>query len=114
MEVNKEEIEIMHMSPNAQGLEMWIATYGNKIVGHIFMMPEAGNKIKFLDAWVDTDYRRNGIYRMLWEARWEYIKNSARYKGYRVYAWCKPKSLPLLIEKGFSTEDTATYVETTI
>jgi hypothetical protein len=28
-----------------------------------------------------------------------------------VYAWCKPMSLPLLIEKGFKEGDTCVYVE---
>ena len=46
---------------------------------------------------------------MLWDTRWEYVKT--RYSGFTVYAWCKPGSLPLLIEKGFNVGETCTYVE---
>ena len=34
-----------------------------------------------------------------------------QYKGYKAYAWCKPMSLPLLIEKGFKKGDNCVYVE---
>jgi hypothetical protein len=43
------------------------------------------------------DYRRMGIYRSLWEARWKHILEN--YEGYTIYAWCKDTSLPLLLEK---------------
>jgi hypothetical protein len=79
------------------------------IVGHIYMEREETQRIKFLDAWVHEDHRRKGIFRMLWDARWEYVQQ--RFKGYLVYAWCKPASLPLLIEKGFDAGETCTYVE---
>ena len=41
--------------------------------------------------------------------RWKYVKEY--YKGHKVYAWCKPMSLPLLIEKGFEQGETCVYVE---
>jgi hypothetical protein len=46
---------------------------------------------------------------MLWDTRWEHVQT--KYKGWLVYAWCKPASLPLLIEKGFDAGETCTYVE---
>ena len=87
----------------------WIAHIDNELVGHIHMLLEANNKLKFLDAWVHEDYRRQGIYRRLWDTRWEYIKNN--FNDWTAYAWCKPASLPLLLEKGFEAGDTITYVE---
>jgi hypothetical protein len=103
--------EIVRMKPNAQNIEMWMAydKATNEAIGHIFMKIEAGSRIKFLDAWVDESHRRKGIYRSLWEARWECVEES--YKGYTVYAWCKDSSLPLLIEKGFEPGEIVTYVE---
>jgi hypothetical protein len=62
-----------------------------------------------MDAWVDEAHRRKGIYRMLWETRWEYVNEN--YKGWTIFAWCKDSSLPLLIEKGFTTGEVVTYVE---
>ena len=62
-----------------------------------------------MDAWVHEDYRRKGIFRVLWDTRWEYVKKY--YKGYKAYAWCKPMSLPLLLEKGFIEGDNCVYVE---
>jgi len=78
-------------------------------IGHIFMNVEAGKKIKFLDAWVHPDHRRQGIFRSLWDTRWSHVQSN--YPDYTVYAWCLPKSLPLLIEKGFKEGELCTYVE---
>lgn len=106
------DIKIVHLKSNAQRLETWIAMINGEIVGHIYMEREDDSKIKFLDAWVHEEHRRKGIYRTLWETRWDYAQ--ARYKGYKIYAWCKPASLPLLLEKGFDAGETCTYVEKTI
>jgi predicted GNAT family acetyltransferase len=107
-----DDIKIVHLKSNAQRLETWIAMINGEIVGHIYMEREDDNKIKFLDAWVHEEHRRKGIYRTLWDTRWNYAQS--RYKGYKVYAWCKPASLPLLLEKGFDAGETCTYVEKTI
>ena len=56
--------DIVHIKPNAQNLEMWIAYEEGQAIGHIFMTIETGNKIKFLDAWVDENHRRRGIFRL--------------------------------------------------
>ena len=74
--------------------------------------PPVDKKIKFLDAWVHEEHRLKGVFRMLWDTRWEYVKT--RYSGYTVYAWCKPSSLPLLLEKEFNVGETCTYVEKVI
>ena len=107
----KGSFEIVRMKPNAQNIEMWMAydEATKEAIGHIFMSIEPGMKIKFLDAWVDESHRRRGIYRKLWETRWEYVNQE--YKGWTVYAWCKDSSLPLLIEKGFDRGEIVTYVE---
>jgi hypothetical protein len=102
-------IKIFHLKTNSQDIESWIATNDNDVVGHIFMKIENDNRIKFLDAWVDENHRRKGIFRQLWDKRWEYVNE--HYKGYLVYAWCKESSLPLLIEKGFNGGESCIYVE---
>ena len=104
-----DDIKIVHLKSNAQQLETWIAMVNGEIVGHIYMEREENKKIKFLDAWVHEDHRRKGIFRNLWDARWDYVQ--LKFKEYLVYAWCKPASLPLLIEKGFNAGETCTYVE---
>lgn len=108
--MDNKSIRIVHIESNAQNLESWIAMDDeNKVVGHIFMSIESFEKIKFLDAWVDENFRRRGIFRMLWDARWEHVKKN--YYNYTVYAWCKSNSLPLLLEKGFEPGEVVTYVE---
>jgi hypothetical protein len=102
-------IKIFHLKSNSQDIESWIATNDNDVVGHIFMKIENDNRIKFLDAWVDENHRRKGVFRQLWDTRWEYVNE--HYKGYLVYAWCKESSLPLLIEKGFNGGESCIYVE---
>jgi predicted GNAT family acetyltransferase len=106
------EIKITHLNPNSQKTEAWIALIEGEVVGHIYMEKEVGNKIKFLDAWVHDNHRRKGIFRMLWDTRWNYV--SEMYSGYLVYAWCKENSLHLLKEKGFDTGEICTYVQKVI
>ena len=88
---------------------MWVAHIDNQCVGYIHFLLEPEKTIKFMDAWVHKDYRREGIFRKLWNTRWSFVQQ--HYKGYRVYAWCKPMSLPLLLEKGFKEGDNCVYVE---
>ena len=105
----------MHIPPSGTTQYVkhaWVAHLTNKCVGHIHFQQEANKQIKFLDAWVHENYRRQGIYRQLWNIRWEYVKK--HYKGYKVYAWCKESSLPLLIEKGFTAGDTCVYVSSNV
>ena len=111
--------QIIPFKTHAQSLLGWLAVRTkyddmdnpNKIetIGHIFMQVEPLDKIKFLDAWVHPNHRRQGIFRALWETRWKYVQSN--YPDYTVYAWCLPKSLPLLIEKGFEEGELCTYVE---
>jgi predicted GNAT family acetyltransferase len=104
-----QDIKIVHLKSNAQQLETWIAMLEGDVVGHIYMLREEGDKIKFLDAWVHEDHRMKGIFRKLWDTRWDYVKK--KYQGHTVYAWCRPSSLNLLLEKGFEAGETCTYVE---
>lgn len=108
--MSKMDINIVHIDANAQNMESWVAmTSDSGVIGHIFMLIERNNKIKFLDAWVHEDHRRKGIFRALWDTRWGHVQEN--YKGWKVYAWCKPNSLPLLLEKGFESGEIVTYVE---
>ena len=106
------EYKILYIPPSGTTQHCqhsWVSHSNDICVGHIHMQVEANERIKFLDAWVHSEYRRKGIYRSLWETRWEYVQNE--YKGYIVYAWCKPMSLPLLLEKGFEKGEECVYVE---
>ena len=87
----------------------WVAHKNEFCVGHIHMQLEANKRIKFLDAWVHENHRRQGIFRKLWDTRWQYVNEN--FKGYTTYAWAKPLSLPLLLEKGFKAGDSSVYVE---
>ena len=110
--MSNQDIKIMHLKPSGTrqyNMHGWIAHIDNEPVGHIHMLLESNKRLKFLDAWVHENYRRPGIYRRLWEERWNYIKEN--YSGWTAYAWAKPTSLPLLLEKGFTKGDTITYVE---
>ena len=68
--------------------------------------------IKHIKNKYHEDYRRRGIFRALWDTRWEFVKKE--FKGFKAYAWAKPLSLPLLIEKGFDKGDICIYVEKNI
>ena len=102
----------MHIPPsgNSQYIKhAWVAHIDNQCVGYTHFLLEAEKTIKFLDAWVHEEHRRKGIFRKLWDTRWKFVQQ--HYKGYKAYAWCKPMSLPLLLEKGFVEGDNCVYVE---
>ena len=107
-----QDISILYVPSNARELLSWIAVLNNECVGNIHLQIEPHHTIKFLDAWVHEDYRRQGIFRQLWDTRWEYVKK--HFNSYKVYAWAKPMSLPLLLEKGFKAGDTCVYVSSMI
>ena len=107
-----QDILIMYIPPSGTTQYVkhtWAAHIDNQCVGYIHFFVETEDKIKFLDAWVHKDHRRKGIFRKLWDIRWNFVQQN--YKGYKAYAWCKPMSLPLLIEKGFKEGETCVYVE---
>ena len=67
---------IVHVPPSGTTQHVqhtWIAVLDSFCVGHIHMQLEANNRIKFLDAWVNEEHRRQGIFRTLWETRWKYV-----------------------------------------
>ena len=106
------DIQIIHIpsSGTTQYVKhSWVAHINNQCVGHIHLQREADKKLKFLDAWVHPNYRKQGIFRKLWDMRWQYVNEN--FKGYTTYAWAKPMSLPLLLEKGFKAGDSSVYVE---
>ena len=104
------DIRIIQIKTNAQNLYGWIALSStDHPVGHIFMHVELENKIKFMDAWVHDDFRRQGIFSKLWDTRWDYVQD--HFKGYTAYAWCLPMSIGLLRKKGFIEGETCIYVE---
>jgi len=105
----------MHIPPSGTTQyvkHMWVAHIDNQCVGYIHFLLEPEKIIKFMDAWVHEDHRRKGIFRGLWNTRWNFVQQ--HYKGYKVYAWCKPMSLPLLLEKGFKAGETCVYVSSII
>ena len=105
-------IQIIHIPSNARDFHSWAAMLNYNCIGNVHLQIEPNKKLKLLDAWVEPKYRRQGIYRQLWDTRWNYVKE--HYNGYKVYAWCKPMSLPLLIEKGFKEGDNCVYVSKAI
>ena len=51
----------------------WVAIIDGKEVGWVNMSFKPDNTLKFEDAFVHPDFRGLGIYRKLWDTRWEYV-----------------------------------------
>ncbi len=90
----------------------WVAIIDGKEVGWCNMSFLPHNTLKFEDAFVDPDYRGKGIYRKLWDTRWEYVTKN--FKGMKVIAYCKPITVGFYEEKGFEEVHKITLVEKTI
>ena len=106
----EEQYRVIRIKTNAQNLYGWLALNStDHPVGHVFMQVELENKVKFMDAWVHEEHRRKGIFTMLWDARWEYVKK--HFDGYTAYAWALPMSVNLLRKKGFDEGEACIYME---
>lgn len=103
------EYQVIKIKTNAQNLYGWIALQGAHPIGHVFMQVELNEKIKFMDAWVHEDYRRQGVFTALWDARWTFAKE--KFSNYTAFAWCLPTSIDLYKKKGFTEGDPAVYME---
>ena len=65
-----ENIKIIHILPSGTrqyNMHGWVAHQNDLCVGHIHMLIESEKKIKFLDAWVHEEYRRQEASRLLHE-----------------------------------------------
>ena len=87
----------------------WIAIVDNKEVAwcNMSFLPE--NTLKFEDAFVLPDYRGRGIYRKLWDTRWEYVNKNL--KDMKIIAYCKPITVNFYQEKGFKEVHKITLME---
>ena len=90
----------------------WVAIVDDKEIGWCNMSFLPHNTLKFEDAFVHPDYRGKGIYRKLWDTRWEYVTKNL--KGKKVIAYCKPITVKFYKEKGFEEVHKITLVEKTI
>ena len=108
----QDKYKIIHIPPSGTTQRIqhsWIAVKDSICIGHIHLLREANKRIKFLDAWVHEDFRRQGIYRRLWDTRWSFIKEN--FYCFTCYAWANDGTLPLLLENGFEPNEKVTYVE---
>ena len=87
----------------------WVALVDGKEVGWCNMAFWPDKVIKFEDAFVKEKYRGKGIYKTLWNTRWEYV--SEHYKGYRIVSYCKPTTLEFHKKKGFETKEILELME---
>lgn len=109
----EDNYRVIKIKTNSQNLYGWIAlTNDDHPIGHVFMQVELNDKIKFMDAWVHEDYRRQGIFTALWDARWKFAKKV--FPGAIAFAWCLPTSVNLYKKKGFTEGDPAIYMEKVI
>ena len=90
----------------------WIAVVDDKEVAwcNMSFLPE--NTIKFEDAFVHHNYRGKGIYRKLWDTRWNWVSSFC--KGMKIISYCKPVTVKFYEEKGFKEVHQITLMEKTI
>ena len=103
-------VHIIRIPSNSRSKEplVWVAILGDVCIGHVRLSIEP-NQIKYHDAWVHPNYRRQGVYTLLWEARDKYAQEN--FKGQKSYAWCKENSLPLYLKKGYTQKELCICVE---
>tara|TARA_B100000683_G_scaffold238980_1_gene245217 strand:- start:237 stop:575 length:339 start_codon:yes stop_codon:yes gene_type:complete len=84
----------------------WIALYHNEAIGWNSLLFLSDRTIKFANAYVKEEYRGHGVYRRLWNARWDWCE--ANLKGYKVITYCLPTTHQFYKDKGWEEGDTST------
>ena len=87
----------------------WVAIIDNKEVGWCNMSFLPNNILKFEDAFVLPTFRGRGIYRKLWDTRWNYVSTAC--KGMQVISYCKPSTQEFYKKRGFKEKYTVTLME---
>ena len=90
----------------------WIALYNNQAIGWNSLLFLSDNTIKFANAYVEEKYRGNGIYKMLWDVRWEWCQENL--KGYKVITYCLPTTHQFYKDKGWEEGHTSTLFKSFI
>jgi len=107
-----QDLNIIHNKIDSENLHQWLAMLNGHVIGHVYARVESDfEAIKLLDAHVKTEHRGQGIYTALWEARTSFFADKGKYKGWRLYAWCKETSINQFIKNDFTKGETVTYVE---
>ena len=96
-------------NPSRHSVCGWIALVEMEEVGWCNMAFWPDNVIKFEDAFVKEEYRGNGIYKTLWDTRWEYVNK--HYKGYKIVTYCKPTTVDFYEKKDFKTIEVLSLME---
>jgi GNAT superfamily N-acetyltransferase len=87
----------------------WVAICDEKEVGWCNMSFLPDGVIKYEDSFVHSDYRGRGIYRMLYEARDNYV--TTLFKGSKIISYCKPITVEFFKKRGFIEKEIITLVE---
>ena len=87
----------------------WVAIIDSKEVGWCNMSFLPNNILKFEDAFVLPAFRGRGIYRKLWDTRWNYVSTAC--KGMQVISYCKPSTQEFYKKRGFKEKYHVTLME---
>jgi GNAT superfamily N-acetyltransferase len=79
---------------NDDGMEWFIALEENDVIGFCCVKPKK-NSVRFCHAYVIEEYRKKGIYKKLFNARF------CAYMGCQISATCNDKSLKMFLDHGF-------------
>ena len=110
-EYNYRTLQVFESVPTPKE-ECGILLYDNKAIGWNSLLFLSHNTIKFANAFVEEKYRGKGIYKMLWDARWEWCQENLN--GYDVITYCLPTTLNFYREKGWSEGHTSTLMSSKI
>lgn len=108
MKINIITYKLPNQTPVPKSECGWIALHEGKAVGWNSLIFESYNTIKFANAFVEEGYRGNGIYKMLWDARWDYCVEN--FKGWDVVSYCLPSTVDFYKSKGWVEKATSTLM----
>lgn len=112
MKINIISYKLPTQTPTPKQECGWIALHDSKAIGWNSLIFESYDTIKFANAFVEEEYRGKGIFKKLWDVRWEYCQQ--HFKGWNVVSYCLPTTVDFYREKGWEEKATSTLMVSTI
>ena len=95
----KEDISIIKIKPSVNVVTFIALNENQEFVGQVNISVLMNNRLKLTGAYVEKKYRKKGVYRLLWNARMDYI--TKHFSDYDMQAYCNPQSVKMCEENGF-------------
>lgn len=98
-----EDFRIVKVKPSVNVVTFIAIGKNDEFIGQVNLSVLMNNRLKLTGAFIEEEYRRQGVYKKLFEARMLYIHR--HFSGYEMQAYCNPQSVKMFQDHGFKPHE---------